>query len=241
MSAQLPARSESVSRPRMYFRLQPGSKLGPKGIFHVQKKGSMLSEVNAETCSFRKARKMLDSLHAYLAVWNVPAENSVTATNPFPKRNRKREEASFAHQCSFLCTSARGAEQLYAPPFTVRPSQAPLLHATYQCTSATAHVALSFSEKVARNHGTAECSNASKAVSIKFTYSLTPSSGSDDIRKSFAAEDNQSSTSFSSAKCVHALVCAGSFMIVMPLIPFFASGSSASAQRIKACTTHRPV
>ena len=40
-----------------------------------------------------------------------------------------------------------------------RPSQSPLLHATYQCTSATAQVFCSSLLKVFRNQGTAECSN----------------------------------------------------------------------------------
>ena len=45
---------------------------------------------------------------------------------------------------------------------TERPSQSPLLHATYQCTSATAHVFCSSFVKVWRNQGTAECSNLGK-------------------------------------------------------------------------------
>mmetsp|Transcript_120075 Transcript_120075/g.285254 ORF Transcript_120075/g.285254 Transcript_120075/m.285254 type:complete len:313 (-) Transcript_120075:766-1704(-) len=231
--------SSASSKPRRYFKLQPASKLGPKGIFQVQKKGWIWSDWKAFSSSSRNARSSWVSWQAYLASWKVPAENSVTATWASSKSFRSRDAALEAQSCSLAWTSGRGAEQLKPPPCTVRPSQSPLLQATYQWTSATAQVRRSSWVNVVRNHGTAECSNWEKAVSMRFTYSLT-CPGRLERLKSSAVSANQDNTSCSFAKSFQAFIWAGSFMSVKPATPCLAKGSSPSTQAIIFCATQRP-
>lgn len=56
--------------------------------------------------------------HPRLAVWKVPAENSVTASCADPKSCRRRCEAPRAQVRIFAFTEATGAAQLKPPPST---------------------------------------------------------------------------------------------------------------------------